>query len=83
MPSRKAARALQPIRVLIWARRAAKSHGVFTAGAVANHFRSGPVGNFTRHVFERTNGVAPVNSDGECRRSSKRGCRSNAVPSAE
>ena len=83
MPSRKAARALRPIRVLIWGRRAAKSHGVFTAGAVANHFLSGPMGNFTRYVFERTNGVAPVNSDGEYRRSSKHGCRSNSAPSAE
>ena len=73
----------KPIRVRIWVWQVATSRGFISAGAVADHSRSGSVGNFTKNVFELTNGVAPVNSDSENRRGSKLGCRSNSVPSAE
>ena len=63
--------------------RVAKSRGGITAGVVADHFPSGSAGNFTRNVFERTNGVAPVNSGREKERGSRHGCRNNSVQSAE
>jgi hypothetical protein len=50
---------------------------------VADHSHPGSVGNFTKNVFELTNGIARVNGGCENRRGSKHGCRSNAVPSAE
>lgn len=39
--------------------------------------------NFTKNVFEQTNGVALVNGGGDYRGSSKHGCGSKSVPSAE
>ena len=63
--------------------RVAKSLGVITAGVVADPFPSGPAGNFTRNVFERTNGVAPVNNGSEKERGLKHGYRNNSVQSAE
>ena len=72
----------KPPRVLIWVWQAAND-GIITAGVVADHFHSGSVGNFTRNVYERTNGVAPVNNGSENRGGSKHGCRNNSVQSAE
>jgi hypothetical protein len=68
-------------RLRIW--RIVGSRRVVTAGAVADHFPMGSVGNFTRNVFKRTNGVGFVNSGAENRRDSEYGCTSKSVPNVE
>ncbi len=71
--------AVRPIRVLILVWRVAKSLRGTIVGAVADHFPSGSVGNSTRNVFERTKGVAPVNSAGKNSRGSHDGWKNDVV----